>query len=342
MNGFIITQDQINELRRAHRATKDKRAADRIKAIYSLAVGYSAKEISDILMIDDETLRNYVKRYQDGGIKALLENNYKGSHSNLSEMELKELEFHVKSNSYLSVDGIVDYVYKTYGIKYSISGMTQLLHRLDFVYKKAKIIPGKANAELQEAYLAMLMKLLENKDKNDPHYFTDGVHPQHNTMPSHGWVKKGEDKIIKTNSARKRININGALNSETLEIITHTDETINAQSTIELFKAIEAKHPLAKNVYITLDNAQYYRSKLVKAYLETSRIKLLFLPSYAPNLNLIERLWKYMKKELMRNQYYEKFSDFKNAVSHFFENLSQHKDKLSTLLTMKFHILHAA
>jgi len=216
--------------------------------------------------------------------------------------------------------------------------MTQLLHRLDFVYKKAKIVPGKANAELQEAYLAMLMELLKNKDKNDPHYFTDGVHPEHNTMPSHGWVKKGEDKIIKTNSARKRININGALNSETLEVVTHTSETINAQSTIELFKAIEVKHPLSKNIYITLDNAQYYRSKLVKAYLETSKIKLLFLPSYAPNLNLIERLWKYMKKALMRNQYYEKFSDFQNSVNQFFKNISQHKNKLSTLLTMKFHI----
>jgi transposase len=342
MNGLIITQEQINELRRAHRSAKDKRSADRIKAIYSLAVGYSAKEVADILMIDDETLRNYLKRYQEGGVKALLENNYKGSNTNLSEMEIKELDLHVKSNSYLSVDGIVDYVYKAYGIKYSVSGMTQLLHRLDFVYKKAKIIPGKANAELQEAYLAMLMKLLENKDKNDPHYFTDGVHPQHNTMPSHGWVKKGEDKIIKTNSARKRININGALNSETLEVVTHTSETINAQSTIELFKAIEFKHPLSKNIYITLDNAQYYRSKLVKAYLETSKIKLLFLPSYSPNLNLIERLWKYMKKALIRNQYYEKFSDFKNSVNHFFENISQHKNKLSTLLTMKFHILHAA
>lgn len=336
MNRLTLTKDQINELRRAHRLAKDKRAADRIKAIYSLAIGHSVSEVSSILMIDEETLRNHVKRYQHGGVKELTENNHKGSDSYLSEMELRELELHVKSNSYLSADAIVDYVYKTYGIAYSVSGMTQLLHRLGFVYKKAKIIPGKADAEKQEAYLAMLMELLENKDRNDPHYFTDGVHPQHNTMPSHGWVKKGEDKIIKTNSARKRININGALNSETLEVITHTDDTINAQSTIE------AKHPLSKNIYITLDNAQYYRSKWVKAYLGTSKIKLLFLPSYAPNLNLIERLWKYMKKELMRNQYYEKFADFKNAVSQFFENIGQHKDKLSTLLKMKFHILHAA
>jgi transposase len=342
MNKFILTSEQLNELRRAHRLTKDKRAADRIKAVYSLAVGYSVQEIADILMIDDETLRNYVKRYQGGGVKALVANHHKGSQSHLSEMELKDLELHVKRNAYLSADAIVDYVYKTYGIKYSVSGMTQLLHRLGFVYKKAKIIPGKADAEKQEAYLAMLTKLLEKKDKNDPHYFMDGVHPQHNTMPSHGWVKKGEDKIIKTNSARKRININGALNSETLEVITHADETINAQSTLELFKIIEAKHPLAKNIYITLDNAQYYRSKLVKAYLETSKITLLFLPSYSPNLNLIERLWKFMKKELMRNQYYEKFADFKNAISQFFENIDQYKNKLKTLLTMKFHILHAA
>lgn len=342
MNGLILTQDEINELRRAHRMARDKRAADRIKAVYSLAVGHSIQEVASILMIDEETLRNYVKRYQSGGIKELTENNYKGSDSYLSEMELKELSQHIQSTSYLSSEAIVDHVRITYGIKYSVSGMTQLLHRLGFVYKKAKIVPGKANAENQEVYLKMLLELLENKDKNDPHYFIDGVHPQHNTMPSHGWVKKGEDKIIKTNSARKRININGALNSETLEVITHTDETINAQSTIELFKLIETKHIAAKIVYITLDNAPYYRSKLVKAYLETSKIKLLFLPSYSPNLNLIERLWKYMKKELMRNKYYEKFIDFKDAVMQFFENIGQHKNKLSTLLTMKFHILQAA
>ena len=337
-----LTQDQINELRRAHRSTKDKRAADRIKAVYSLAIGHSISEVASILMLDEETLRNYLKRYQHGGIKELIEDHYKGSDSFLSKMKLQELELHIKTNSYLSVDPIIEHVEKTYGVKYSVSGMTQLLHRLDFVYKKAKIIPGKADAEKQEAYLVMMLSLLENKDKNDPHYFTDGVHPQHNTMPSHGWVKKGEDKIIKTNSARKRININGALNSETLEVIVHESETINAQSTIELFKAIEYKHPNANNIYITLDNAPYYRSKLVKSYLENSKIKLLFLPSYAPNLNLIERLWKYMKKELVRNKYYEKFSDFKNSVIGFFENIGEHKNKLTTLLTMNFHILHAA
>ena len=337
-----LTQDQINELRRAHRSTKDKRAADRIKAVYSLAIGHSISEVASILMLDEETLRNYLKRYQQGGIKELIEDHYKGSDGFLSKMELQELELHIKTNSYLSVDPIIEYVEKTYSIKYSVSGMTQLLHRLDFVYKKAKIIPGKADAEKQEAYLAMMLSLLEKKDKNDPHYFTDGVHPQHNTMPSHGWVKKGEDKIIKTNSARKRININGALNSETLEVIVHESETINAQSTIELFKAIESKHPDANNIYITLDNAPYYRSKFVKSYLENSKIKLLFLPSYAPNLNLIERLWKYMKKELVRNKYYEKFSDFKNSVIGFFETIGEHKNKLTTLLTMNFHILHAA
>jgi len=79
MNGLTLTSAEIISLKQAHRACKDKRAADRIKAVYSLGVGYSVEEVVDILMLDKETLRNYVKRYQSGGIKALIAEHYKGS-----------------------------------------------------------------------------------------------------------------------------------------------------------------------------------------------------------------------------------------------------------------------
>ena len=71
MNKLTLTPAEIIALKQAHRACKDKRAADRIKAVYSLGMGFSLEDVVSILMLDEETLRNYVKRYQAGGINAL-------------------------------------------------------------------------------------------------------------------------------------------------------------------------------------------------------------------------------------------------------------------------------
>lgn len=78
---------------------------------------------------------------------------------------------------------------------------------------------------------------------------------------AYGWIKKVQDKVIKSNSGRQRININGALNADALEVVIRTDETINAQSTIKLFQTLEAKHPHAKTIFITLNNAKHYKNK---------------------------------------------------------------------------------
>jgi transposase len=89
MKGFTLTTEQLNVLRRAHRRTKNKRAADRIKAVYSLAVGHNVSQVASILMIDEETLRNYRDQYKDGGITALLKDNYKGSACRLAQSEIE-------------------------------------------------------------------------------------------------------------------------------------------------------------------------------------------------------------------------------------------------------------
>lgn len=342
MKTFTLTESQTNELRRAHRSTTNKRDADRIKAVYLLSRGKSPREIADVLMIDEDTVGNYLKRYEAGGIAGLLKDAYLGSQPMLSCAEMDELTKHLEVQTYLTVESIVEYVSQTYQVSYSISGMRHLLHRLKFVYKKTKAVPGKANAELQRAYLAMLEKVLAEKGEHDAHYYLDSVHPQHNTQLAYGWVKKGQDKLVKSNSGRQRININGALNAETLEVVIRTDDTINAQSTLKLFEALEKKHPNANSIFITLDNARYYKNKLVSTYLETSKIKLFFLPSYSPNLNLIERLWKFMRKTILYNQYYEKFGQFETTVMRFFKDILQYKSKLSPLLTHNFQIVGMA
>ena len=339
MKTLTLTEAQTNELRRAHRAAKNKKDADKIKSVYLLSRGKTPQEIAEVLMLDIDTIGNYRKRYEAEGVSGLLKNNYFGSEPMLSCAEIAEFSAHLETQTYLTVEAIVLYVEKNYNVRYSISGMRQLLHRLHFVYKKAKTIPGKANAELQNAYLKQLEEILKNKGEHDAHYYLDGVHPQHNTQLAYGWIKKGQDKVIKSNSGRQRININGALNADTLEVIIRRDETIHAQSTIKLFQTLEMKHPHAKTIFITLDNAKYYKNKLVYEYLKTSKIKLLFMPPYSPNLNLIERLWKFMRKTILYNRYYEKFADFKVEVMLFFNNIGQYTDKLSTLLAKNFQLL---
>ena len=98
-------------------------------------------------------------------------------------------------------------------------------------------------------------------------------------------------------------------------------------------------HLVATWIYVICDNARYYRSKAVQAYLKTSRIKLVFLPPYAPNLNLIERLWKFFKKQVLYNRYYETFAEFKAACEAFFSNPSQYEGQLRSLLTENFAVI---
>ncbi len=84
-----------------------------------------------------------------------------------------------------------------FGVRYSLSGMTALLHRLRYVYKKAKLIPGKADSILQEAFVDEYEKLKENKGQDDVILFMDATHPLHNPVAGNGWIKRGDDFPIR-------------------------------------------------------------------------------------------------------------------------------------------------
>ena len=122
----------------------------------------------------------------------------------------------------------------------------------------------------------------------------DGAHPTHNTKPFYGSIKRGERKELLSNTGRQRINISGAIDIVSKKVFVKEDETLNADSTIEFLKFLEKSNLEKNKIYLFCDNARYYRNKKVQAYLETSIISMRFLPPYSPNLNPIERLWKFM------------------------------------------------
>lgn len=319
-------------------AERNKRRADRIKTILLLDEGWSYSKIAQALLLDDATCRRYFKQYQEEGLEGLLEDGYQGGKCKLTVLQETELKQHLTDTLFYAAKEVCAYVEKTYGVKYTSEGMVHLLHRLGFSYKKQTKIPGKSDVEKQKAFLQEYDELKRRKGLADRIYFMDGVHPQHNVEAARGWILRGKEKEIRTNTGRKRVNLNGAYNIEDQELIFRQDDRINAQSTIDLFKEIEEKHPESKKIYVICDNATYYRSKLVRKYLMTSRIEIKFLPSYSPNLNLIERLWKFFHKKV-RRKYYEAYDDFQQACLGFFKNLDQHKEELTSLITENFHII---
>jgi len=339
MNDYTLGADKLAELRAAHRATRDKREADRIKAVVLLATGWSAEQVAEVLQVDANTVRNHFRRYQQGGVKALGQVAYRGSACDLDEAQLAMLDAHLQTHLYHTAKAIAHWVKDTFGVDYTQSGMTALLHRLGYVYKKPKVVPGKADPEAQRAFLEQYEQLKQNKGEADPIYFMDAAHPQHNPVIACGWIKRGEEHAVRTNSGRQRVNINGAIDLDSLAPVVRFDDTINADSTIALFEELERINLVATWIYVICDNARYYRSRAVSDYLKTSRIKLVFLPSYAPNLNLIERLWKFFKKKTLYNRYFETFAEFKAACEAFFANPAKYRRELRALLTENFAIV---
>jgi len=141
-----------------------------------------------------------------------------------------------------------------------------------------------------------------------------------------------------SNGGRKRVNINGAVNIMTLETVTDFTKSVNKEYSLRLCRKIEKKHPKAKKIHLWLDNASDYVAKWLKEPLKGSKIVLHFLPGYSPNLNLIERWWKFFKKEILYNSYHETFEDFLSACKNFFRCRTKYKAVLSSLHTEKFHL----
>lgn len=146
-----------------------------------------------------------------------------------------------------------------------------------------------------------------------------------------------ERLFIKSGAGRQRFNVLGALNAVTHELITVTNETyINAQSVCELLHKL-ADLGLSIPITLVLDNARYQKCAVVMELSQCLNIELLYLPAYSPNLNLIERLWKFVKKQCLYSIYYADFSAFKEAITVCLDQChTTYKSELDSLLTLRF------
>ena len=123
------------------------------------------------------------------------------------------------------------------------------------------------------------------------------------------------------------------------EVIYRSDKGINAQSTINLLKDILEKNKSSTKIHLICDNARHYKNKEVTVFLKKNpKLIVYHLPPYSPNLNLIERSWRLLRKEKLDLNYYEKYDDFRSGILDFFDNLKNYENQLQSLMTFKFHI----
>ena len=142
---------------------------------------------------------------------------------------------------------------------------------------------------------------------------------------------------IKAPCGRQRFNVLGALNAMTHELISVTNETyITAKDVCELLERLAAQKLLIP-ITVFLDNARYQKCKLVMDTAKRLQIELCYLPTYSPNLNLIERLWRFVKKDCLYSVYYSSFTPFKKAIENCLaQTQTKHKSELASLLTLRF------
>lgn len=205
------------------------------------------------------------------------------------------------------------------------------------------MLPAKADPDKQKEYLEKEIqpRLDEAQEGKRVVCFMDAAHFV--LSPFLGFLWSVARIFIPAPSGRQRFNVLGALNAITHEMIMVTNDAyINAQSVCLLLEKIAALY-LDLPVTIFLDNARYQKCALVLEKAESLNIELCFLPPYSPNLNLIERVWRFVKKKCLYSKYYEKFPAFKEAISKCLdETMTTHKSDLDALLTLRFQLFEKA
>lgn len=331
-----FTQAEIDELYQARMNHPHPRVRQMMEVLYLKALQVPHQDICRITRISAKTLRRYLQLYQAGGIEALKRLNFYQPQGQL-EVHEAAIRQAFETKPPASVKEARAKIEELTGLRRSLSQIRVFMKKIGLKLRKVAQIPAKADVEKQKAFLEQeLTPRIEEAKAGKRHlFFTDAAHFVLRPFLTFVWCFVR--LFLKAPSGRQRYNILGALHATTRQLVTVTNETyINALSVVDLLKELATRFSDAP-ITLVMDNARYQRCRLVMTEADKLGIELLFLPPYSPNLNLIERLWKFVKKKALYSEYYEDFDAFKVGIHDCLDKMeTAYKDELASLLALSF------
>lgn len=309
----------------------------RMQAVYIKAITNLSNELTGVLAgLTRDSVGHWAKRYQQGGFEALCQVGY-GTNKSELENHTGSIQESFTQQPPISINEAKWRIETMTGISRSPSQVRAFMKRHGLRYIKTGHIPAKADAQKQQQWMKTTLEPAIREAQNGECHllFMDAAHFILEPFICALWCVAR--LFIKASSGRNRINVLGAVNAITKQVITLSNTTfINAETIVAFLKQLREVY-VDLPLKIVLDNARYQHCKLVENAARELNITLLFLPSYSPNLNIIERLWKFTKKKILYAKYYETPTLFHNAITGFFQTINQkYNDDLKKLLTLKF------
>lgn len=314
----------------------------RIHAVYlKAALSWPNSTIHLVTGLYSNGISFWVNEYKKNGLAGLLSNNYG---TNKSELENHSTSFLTcfEQQPPMTATEAAERIFEMSGIKRSEQQVRVFMKRHGLKFIKCGHIPSKADNDAQHQWVETELKpVIEAAEQEKVHlFFCDAAHFVLAPFVCSLWC--AFRVFIKASAGRNRINVLGAVNAITKQVVTLTNTTYITSSTlIEFLKILKEKYA-DKPIAIVLDNARYQHCFVVKTMANSLGIHLLFLPPYSPNLNIIERLWKFTKKKKLHAKYYQKPAEFHGAIEAFFSTINiNFKNELKTLLTLKFQFFNS-
>ena len=301
------------------------RLAKRILSIFLIAEGYLPEGIGNLLQVSGESVRLWLNAFLLQGISGLETNKSPGRPPKLTKTQKKELakiidkgpaEAGFPSNCWRS-PMIQHLIYEKYGVFYCVHYISQLLKNMGFSYQKARFVSDHLDEEARKQWLSKTWPeiLALAKNKNAYILFGDEASfPQWGTL-SYTWARRGKQPTIKTSGKRKGYKVFGLIDYFTGRFFYKCQESrFNSETYIQFIKEVLSK--TKKHIILIQDGAKYHTSAKTSNYFSErqDRLTVYDLPSYSPDYNPIEKLWKKVKKEGTHLHYFPTFQDLVDKV----------------------------
>jgi transposase len=308
----------------------------KMEVVYLRSQKLESKQIQHLCGISKATFYRYLHKYQAGGVEKLKELNFHRQESQLVEHKTT-LERYFRAHPPATCAEAGAKIEELTGVKRGPTQTREFLKKLGMKPRKVGQIPAKADIKEQEGFKEEHLepRLAEAKAGQGLVFFMDAAHFIYAPFLASLW---GFERLfVKAPGGRHRLNVLAALNATTKEIFTVPNLTyVTAETVCELLRLLAGAHP-GMPITIVLDNARYQKCVLVQELAQRLGIELLYLPAYSPNLNLIERFWKWVKKSCLYSKYYATSEDFQQAIQECIAQAhSQHQAELKSLLTLEF------